>query len=113
VFGGLDQLNLLNLNSNLLKSLKLGIFEGAQVLTTILVKDNLIENIEASVLGGSNKSVQLHVNRNPLVCSCDLKKEWAALRGRVFGATCSAPSTLAGSSWDVLQEMNCEPVEVN
>jgi hypothetical protein len=113
VFGGLDQLNLLNLNRNLLKSLKPNMFEGAHVLTTILVKDNLIENIEASAIGGLNKPVQLYVNRNPLVCSCSLKKEWAALRGSVVGATCSAPSTLAGSRWDVLQKMNCEPVEVN
>lgn len=113
VFAGLDQLNLLNLNSNLLKSLKPKMFEGAHALTTILVKDNLIENIEASVLGGLNKPVQLYVNRNPLVCSCNLKKEWAALRGSVVGATCSAPSTLAGSSWDVLQKTNCEAVEVN
>ena len=113
VFDGLDQLNLLNLNSNLMKSLKSKIFEGAQLLTTILVKDNLIENVEASVLEGLNKSVQLYVNRNPLVCNCALKKEWAALRGSVVGATCSSPSNLAGSSWGVLQEMNCEPIEIN
>lgn len=98
VFGGLVQLNLLNLNSNLLKSLKPKMFEGAHMLTTILVKDNLLENIEASVIGGLNESVQLYVNRNPLVCSCALKKELAALRGSVFGATCSATGTLAGSS---------------
>jgi Leucine-rich repeat (LRR) protein len=113
VFGGLDQLNLLNLNRNLLKSLKPKMFEGAHVLTTILVEDNLIENIETSVLGGLKKQVQLYVNRNPLVCSCALKKEWAVLRGSVVGATCSAQSNLAGSSWDVLQKTNCEPVEVN
>jgi hypothetical protein len=113
VFGGLDQLNMLNLNSNLLKNLKPEMFAGAHALTTILVKDNLIENIEAGVIGGLNKPIQLYVNRNPLVCSCALKKEWAALRRSVVGATCSAPSNLAGSSWDVLQKMNCEPVEVN
>ena len=113
VFGGLDQLNLLNLNNNLMKSLKPKTFEGSHVLTTILVKDNLIENIEAGVLEGLNKSVQLYVNRNPLVCSCALKKGWAALRGNVVGAICSTPRNLAGSSWDVLQKMNCEPIEVN
>ena len=113
VFAGLGELNLLNLNNNLMKSLKPNIFEGAQTLTTILIKENSIESIEASVLEGLNKSVQLYVNKNPLLCNCALKKGWAALRDRVVGAKCSSPDNLAGRSWDVLQKVNCEPSEVN
>lgn len=111
ILEGLVNLNLLNLNDNLLKSLKPKIFEKAQSLTTILVKENWIETIDRSVLEGLNDSAQLYVGKNPLVCNCALKKEWPVLRDRILGATCGSPSNLEGSSWDVLQDLNCDSSE--
>jgi Leucine-rich repeat (LRR) protein len=108
MFDSLVNLNILNLNDNLLKSLKPKMFEKAQSLTTIFVKENGIESIDTSVLEGLNKSARLYVGKNPLVCNCALKKEWPVLRDRIVGATCGSPSNLAGSSWDVLEHLNCE-----
>jgi Leucine-rich repeat (LRR) protein len=113
MFEGLVNLNLLNLNDNLLKSLKPKVFEKAQSLTTILVKENWIETIDGSVLEGLNKSAHLYVGKNPLVCNCALKKEWPVLRDRIVGATCVSPSNLAGSSWNVLQGLNCDSRQEN
>lgn len=111
MFEGLVNLNLLNLNDNLLKSLKPRVFEKAQSLTTILVKENWIETVDRSILEGLNKSAQFYMGKNPLVCDCALKKEWRVLRDRIVGATCRSPSSLAGSSWDVLQGLNCASEE--
>jgi Leucine-rich repeat (LRR) protein len=113
MFEGLVNLNLLNLNDNLLKSLKPWVFEKAQSLTTILVKENWIETVDRSILEGLNKSAQLYMGKNPLVCNCALKKEWPVLRDRIVGATCHSPSNLAGNSWDSLQDLNCDSSEEN
>lgn len=113
MFEGLVNLNLLNLNDNLLKSLKPRVFEKAQFLTTILVKENWIETIDRSILEGLNKSAQLYMGKNPLVCNCALKKEWPLLRDRIVGATCLSPSNLAGSSWNVLEGLNCDSSKQN
>lgn len=113
MFEGLANLNLLNLNGNLLKSLEPNVFEKARSLTTILVKENEIETLKRGALEGLNRSAQFYVGKNPLVCDCVLKKEWSALRDRVNGATCGSPIDLAGSSWDVLQGLNCDFREGN
>ncbi|PNF40160.1 hypothetical protein B7P43_G09767 [Cryptotermes secundus] len=113
MFDGLVSLNLLNLNDNLLKSLKPRLFEKAQFLTTILVKENWIETVDRSILEGLNKTAQLYIGKNPLVCNCALKKEWPLLRDRIVGATCLSPSNLAGSSWNVLEGLNCDPSKEN
>lgn len=108
VFEGLDNLSSINLNNNLLMTLKPKLFENIQTLATILLKENLMESINSSVLEGLKETVQIYVDKNPLVCDCALKREWSVLRGKMCGATCSSPRNLAGRGWDALQGMNCD-----